>query len=145
MVSNIMMGNVGHFHSGSIEKQTHKAATAQAFQNCLAGAVAAHSSKETIPYLYKDQLNFLFYIFLCLDKIVIEHLYNLIYVHIIHMLLSSSKPTSKNYQFCKIWFKVHHHLGSCGGKVKWVCSWRIQSMIYENIFYLYVCYMMCIL
>lgn len=52
-------------------------------------------------------------------------------MYIIHMLLFSSKPASKNYQFCKIWFKVHHHLGSREGNVKWVCCWRIQSMIWK--------------
>lgn len=102
----------------------------KAIQNCLAGAVAAvHSRKETIPCLYIWQPNFHFHIFTCLNKNIIEHLWNLICVYIIHMFLFSSKPTPKNYQFCKIWFKVHHHLGSREGNVKWVCCWRIQSMI----------------
>lgn len=117
----------------------------KAIQNCLAGAVAVHSRKETIPYSYMWQPNFHFYIFTCLYKNTTEHLWNLIYVYSINMLLFSSKPTSKNYQFCEIWFKVHHHLGSREGNVKWVCCWRIQSMISENIFYLYVCFMWCIL
>jgi len=32
MVSSIVKGNFGHFHSDSTEEQTHKAGTAQAIQ-----------------------------------------------------------------------------------------------------------------
>lgn len=132
-------------HSDTTERQTHKAATAQAIQKLPGWSCSSLFQEGDYPLAVLRSIIILNFSFLYINTNVIEGLWNLIYVHIINMLLFSSKPTSKNYQFCKIWFKVHHHLGSCEGNVKWICGWRIQSMIYENNFYLCESYVNCIL